>query len=104
MTDTPDLDRDIIEMSDEKGNALSFEIERYFFYNGDEYALLREMDQEGKTLPGDEGAYIMRVDSMKDEAGESFEEFSPVDEEESRALLDLLRAERVDSVPLDEEE
>lgn len=104
MTNTPDLDRDIIEMSDDKGNTISFEIEQYFFYNGDQFALLRELNREGEPLPGDDAAYIVRVDSMEDEAGESLEEFSPVDEEEGRALLDLLRAERVDMMPLDEEE
>lgn len=104
MISTPDPDRDIIEMSDDKGNPLSFEVQRYFFYNGDEYALVRELDESGAVLPGDESAYIMRVDNIKDDNGESWEEFSPVSEEDGAALLELLRSERVDIMLADEEE
>ena len=35
-----DMADDMIEMTDEEGNTTLFKILDYFFYNGDEYAIL----------------------------------------------------------------
>ena len=37
---TDDFAEDMIEMTDEEGNTTLFKILDYFFYNGDEYAIL----------------------------------------------------------------
>lgn len=37
---------DVIEGTDEDGNKLLLEVVKYFFYNGDEYVLLCECDDE----------------------------------------------------------
>ena len=37
---------DIVEGTDEDGNRLLLSVEKYFFYNGEEYVLLREVPEE----------------------------------------------------------
>ena len=44
MTDEERLD--IIEGEDDEGNPMLLKVERYFYYNGEEYVLLRQIDSE----------------------------------------------------------
>ena len=44
-----DMADDMIEMTDEEGNTTLFKILDYFFYNGDEYAILTDSIDEGAT-------------------------------------------------------
>ena len=37
---------DVIEMTDEEGNTILFSIIDYFFYNGEEYAILTDSNDE----------------------------------------------------------
>lgn len=95
-------ERDIVEFSDEDGDTLLLEVMDYFFYNGEEYAVLCDADPEADedhpeaecSECGDEDCdgthehslYIMRVVNSVNENGEEMEEF--VSPEES--LLDQL--------------
>ena len=90
-------DRDIVEFSDEDGNKLLLEVMDYFFYNGEEYAVLCDADEEACDCSCEDDAcecddecehtvYIMKVVSTVSEDGEEMEEFIPPDE----ALLDQL--------------
>ena len=89
---------DIVEGTDEDGNRLLLTVEKYFFYNGDEYVLLKEYQEEAPPAldPDKETLYVMRVAVSKDEDGEEIEDFEPVDEELAQRLIPVIR-ERFDS-------
>ncbi len=93
-----DLDLDIVELEDDEGGTVQLKVERYFYYNGDEYVLLSE-DLDGSK--GDEaGRYVMKVQPLPEE-GEDMEEFVPVDD----SLMDrLIEAASTVFDPADEEE
>lgn len=85
-----DIDRlDIIEISDESGDPLLMRVERYFYYNGEEYVLLRQIDSttDEAQPEGDERLYVMRVKVSLDEDGEEIEDFEPIDSELMESLI-----------------
>lgn len=87
---------DIIEGTDEDGNRLLLTVEKYFFYNGEEYVLLKEYieDEAAQAADADAGKetlYIMRVAVSKDEDGEEIEDFEPIDEELAERLIPVIR-------------
>ena len=77
--------RDVIEFTDDEGNTLPLEVVDYFFYNGEEYASLRE------PKDGEDALYVMKVNSFTDETGEEMEEFVPPADELIEALLGVAR-------------
>lgn len=80
---------DIIELENDEGEKICLSVERYFFYNGDEYVLLS--DDCGQGLAEDEiSRYIMRVQPLPQEDGEDMEEFVPVDDQLMDKLLDVI--------------
>ena len=86
----PQDERDIVEFSDEEGNKLLLEVIDYFFYNGEEYAVLCDADEEEQDVDlddeEDQTVYIMKVVSTTSEDGEEMEEFIPPED----SLLDQL--------------
>ena len=79
---------DIIQTTDELGNSLMLLVEKYFYYNGEEYALLREVaDENGKETPGDARLHVMRIEVSTDEEGEEIEDFVPVAEDLEESLI-----------------
>lgn len=79
---------DVIEGTDEDGNEVLLVVEKYFFYNGDEYVLLRPRDEE---VPVDKATrYVMRV-NVTEEDGEEYEEFEPVAEDLAQRLIPVIR-------------
>ncbi len=84
---------DIIEGTDEDGNRLLLTVEKYFFYNGEEYVLLRQVEEEAQPAdPEKQTLYVMRVAVSKDADGEEIEDFEPVDEELAERLIPVIRA------------
>ena len=99
-----EMDQDLIEGLDEEGNKVLLEVVRYFFYNGEEYVVLGDAQQNSECGcdceqcdhdHGDDGdddeeepvdLYIMKV-VESEENGEEMEEFVPVEDE---ALLEKL--------------
>lgn len=82
---------DVIEGTDEDGRQVMLVVEKYFFYNGEEYVLLRPRDEE--ELPEEKATrYVMRV-SVTEEDGEEYEEFEPIDEELAQRLMPVIRAQ-----------
>jgi len=101
---------DLITVTDENDNEVTLEVIDYFFYNGEEYAILTEAE-EGCCCDCDEcnheehhhecdcdgececdedeeiTCYIMKVVPSKDENGEEIEEFVPVEDEALEAKL-----------------
>ena len=110
---------DVIEMMDDEGNTILFEIIDYFFYNGEEYAILTEAEDgedakqsaDAQCAPDDESdeqaeitCYIMKVVATTDEHGEEFEEFVPVEDQALEAKLMQIASTRLneDDDPDDE--
>ena len=65
-----DMADDMIEMTDEEGNTTLFKILDYFFYNGDEYAILTDSIDEDTTGADRVDCYVMKIVPTTDESGE----------------------------------
>jgi len=78
-------EEDIIEMTDEEGNTILFKIIDYFFYNGEEYAILTDSNEDDTTEAVD--CYVMKIVLTTDEDGEELEEFVPVEDQKLEAKL-----------------
>ena len=85
-----DLEKDIIELEGEDGEAIKLCVERYFFYNGDEYVLLS--DDCGDIAEEEVSHYVMKVQPLESEDGEEMEEFVPVDEDLMDQLIQVVEA------------
>ena len=84
-------EKDIIELEGEEGEVLKLCVERYFFYNGDEYVLLS--DDCGQEDGEEISHYVMKVQPLPaDEDGEEMEEFVPVDEDLMDQLIQVVEA------------
>ena len=95
MTDEERLD--IIEGEDEEGNQMLLKVERYFYYNGEEYVLLRQIDSDDdESVDSDDRLYVMLVQVSKDEDGEEVEDFVPVEDELMEALIKAARTVFID--------
>lgn len=99
-----DNEQDIVVFVDDEGNEVTMEVLDYFFYEGEEYAVLAEQTAEC-DVPGDgdcdarREAYVMKVVPV----GEDEEEFIPVDEDLAARLIEILENEDYDD-ELDDEE
>ena len=79
-----DMEKDLIELTDEDGNTGMFEVLDYFFYNGQEYALVGDYVEDAEDSEEDQeiGCFVMRIDTVTDENGEELEEFNPIEDPE----------------------
>ena len=84
-----DEELDLVEMEDDEGGTVTLRVERYFFYNGDEYVLLND-DIEGNKPDSEISRYVMKVVPLPDE-GEDMEEFVPVEDELMERLVKAAR-------------
>ena len=81
---------DIIELEGDDGEDIRLCVERYFFYNGDEYVLLSDAcDVEDED---EISRYVMKVQPMEGEGNEDMEEFVPVDEDLMDQLVEVAEA------------
>ena len=78
-----EMEEDLIVFETEDGEEVTFRVEDYFFYNGDEYAILSEVTEE-EDEEDEEGLEVIvcRVETGTDENGEEPEEFINIEEEE----------------------
>jgi len=79
-------EKDLVVFEDDDGNEYTFEPLDYFFYNGEEYALLTEItdgDEEDERVE----VIVCRVTSDTDENGEETESFELVEDEELAGKL-----------------
>ena len=93
------MEPDTIIFEDEDGNEYEFTVRDYFFYNGDEYALLTEVGQEADD--NGEECIVCRVEATEGENGEEDEEFVLVEDEELAGKLIEIANTRIEN---DEEE
>lgn len=98
-----DNEQDIVVFVDDEGNEVTMEVLDYFFYEGEEYAVLAEQTAECDAQESDcdarREAYVMKVVPV----GEDEEEFIPVDEDLAARLIEILENEDYDD-DLDDEE
>ena len=93
------MEPDTIIFEDEDGKEYEFIVRDYFFYNGDEYALLTEMGQEADE--NGEECIVCKVVAAEGENGEEDEEFELVeDETPAEKLIEIANTRVAD----DEEE
>lgn len=93
-----DNELDLVVFEDDKGNQITMEVIDYFFYEGDEYAMLTDYKEENdcdscesKDCAGctaQEEVVIMKVVPV----GEDEEEFLPVDEELATKLIEMIES------------
>jgi len=110
-------DQDFIEGVDEDGNKVLLQVVRYFFYNGEEYVVLGDAQQDDCGChcgecehscddEDDEEAvnlYIMKVVQSADD--EETEEFVPVEDEDLLSkLIEVVQTDFEKEEELDDEE
>lgn len=97
-----DNERDILTLTDDDGNEIELEVLRFFFYNGEEYAMVTELSDEqdeeesgcaggcaGCAGCGTTDVFFMKVEPVDEEN----EEFTFVDELLSEELMKVIDAE-----------
>ena len=82
---------DIVEGVDEDGNRLLLRVNRYFYYNGEEYVLLSDDVEEANDNLEDVTFFVMKVSVSTDEDGDEIEEFEPVEQELMDALSQVVK-------------
>ena len=98
-----DTEEDIIEMTDEDGNVTLFHIVDYFFYNGEEYAILTDSNEDDASEAVD--CYVMKIVPVTDENGEELEEFVPVEDQKLEAkLMEIATTKLNDDEEADDED
>ena len=93
-----DEELDIVTLEAENGEELKLLVERYFYYNGEEYVILSS-DLEGTAE--DPERYVMRVTPVEGE--EDMEDFTPIEDEELEQRLIKAAETVLDSVDADDE-
>lgn len=107
-------ERDLVVMADDEGNELTMEVMDYFFYEGQEYAVLIPYDEDEEEEEcacesedcacchehEQREAYIMRVMPV----GEDEEEFVPVEEDLLGKLIDFVQNDLYNDDEFDEDE
>ena len=79
---------DLVEFFDEDDNKVVMEVIDYFFYEGDEYAVLTEYVEDAPETDEPAEAIIMKIQPI----GEDEEEFLPIDEKLAEKLIELYQS------------
>ena len=107
-----DEELDLVVFKDENDNEVTMEVLDYFFYEGDEYAILVDYDPDSKCHncedttacetceAGDETEEIVIMKVVP--VGDDEEEFVPVDKELGDKLIELINSGAFDDA--DDEE
>lgn len=95
---------DLVEGVDEEGNSQLLRVNRYFYYNGEEYVLLSDDTDRVNPNLDEVTFYVMKVTEGVDEDGEEIETFEAVEPELMDALLEVVRTNFSSSAKAGEEE
>ena len=99
-----DEERDLVVFQDDEGHEITMEVLDYFFYEGQEYAILTEDDGEEPEDDAEEidpiDCYVMKVVPV----GEDEEEFVPVSDELADKLLEIAQSDAFDDEEFEDEE
>lgn len=77
------IEKDLVVFEDDNGNEFSLEVLDYLNYEGKEYAVLAELEENEN---GQREAYVMEIQPV----GDDMEEFVPVDEALAAKLIDII--------------
>ncbi len=101
---------DIVEFTDEDGNSLLLEVLDTFYYNGEEFAVLGDVEDEEEEehvhtddCEHEHNLYIMKIETSTDENGEEIEEFIPVEDSMMDALVEIVQTRFLDDDEDDED-
>ena len=91
-----DQEQDLIVYTDEDGNEGTLQVLDYFYYNGEEYAIITVADEEGEACEHegceccaddeDQEVFFMKVQPLEDDQVE----LVPVDDELAEQLLEVI--------------
>ena len=106
-----DNELDLVVFEDDEGNQITMEVLDYFFYEGDEYAMLTDYKEESdcdacesqdcaSCMASQEEVVIMKVVPV----GDDEEEFLPIDEELASKLIEMIDSGAFDDDDEDEED
>jgi len=106
---TTENELDLVVFEDDNGNELTMEVLDYLFYEGKEYALLAEYDENSACESCEDGecegcanqidAFVMEVRPV--EGDEETEEFVPVDEKLAEKLIEIFQNSAFDEEDID---
>ena len=98
-----DMDEDMIEMTDEDGNVTLCRILDYFFYNGNEYAILTDSNEDDTTEAIE--CFVMQIVPETGDDGEELEAFVPVEDQKLEArLMEIATTKLNDDEEADDED
>ena len=80
MDENYDQEPDLVEMTDEDGNTITMMVLDYFFYNGEEYAILADYEAQQDDDTEDVDCFVMKV-VPAEEDGEEYDDFLPIEDE-----------------------
>ena len=78
---------DCVTGYDEDGNEVVLRIIDFFFYQGEEYAILCDAADEADEETEDVDCFVMKVVPGTDENGEEVEDFEPIEDEKLESKL-----------------
>ena len=92
-------EREIFDVTDDEGNTSMVEVLDYFFFNGEEYAVMADYTEDEPAEDEDQEIFFMQVTPLEgDEV-----EFNPVDDDLSQELFDAYTTADEDDDAPDEE-
>ena len=97
-----DEERDLIVFEDDAGNELTMEVLDYLCYEGKEYALLTEYDENADEQDEDEEIEVMVMEVRP--VGDDQEEFVPIDDELAGKIMKVFESNELDDTFEDDED
>lgn len=97
-----DEERDLVVFEDDAGNELTMEVLDYLCYEGKEYALLTEYDENANDDDEDEEIEVMIMEVRP--VGDDQEEFVPIDDELADKIMKVFESNELDDTFEDDED
>ena len=98
-----DMEPDLVELVDDDGNVTTLEVVDYFFYQGQEYVILADYDEDAEEVDLEEvNCYVMKVTTFEED-GEEMESFEPIEDADLEERLMAVATTRLNGEEEDEE-
>ena len=97
-----DEERDLVVFEDDAGNELTMEVLDYLCYEGKEYALLTEYDENANEDDSDEEIEVMIMEVRP--VGDDQEEFVPIDDDLADRIMAIFESNELDEIYEDDED
>ena len=96
-------DLDLVVGTDEDGNEVTLQVMDYFFYNGEEYAILADYEAQQDDDAEDVDCFVMKVVTAEED-GEEYDDFLPIEDEALEEKLIRVANARMNEDDEDDEE